>query len=398
MSYDRLGTKESREESRQHLMKLYNATAEQHNDLNCLVCRYNGNNTFNAFVFDGSAGKPSWHYTFKTEERRESYIAEHLAKQQRKVEYKAERKEQNKGHLTGSAATAQAIRERLKKEFPGVKFSVTSSNFSMGNSVDVSWTGEPVACLVDHIINQYQYGHFDGMNDSYEYHDISDSLGCPGAKYVSSNRHQTEERAEELKQHCINKYGCIPDQYTSGLGFNAWHYENANPETWKPEYQKLYAEQEAEQAEAYKRHEEEQRRKWEQEERQRKAEEAEQQKILDRFNLMAADPTEETRTAEQKQPEDHKVISFSDYRKQKQEVKEQEETKKAISEQAEVEMMLGLLDNKSLAAMAIQWSKKQDIPEEQRRAGCGLFLAELKERDPELALETFKQTEFCRTL
>jgi hypothetical protein len=49
---------------------------------------------FGAIAFHGRANKPDWHYTFKTEERRASYIAEYLAGRKSRAEYKATIKEQ----------------------------------------------------------------------------------------------------------------------------------------------------------------------------------------------------------------------------------------------------------------------------------------------------------------
>lgn len=67
------------------------------------------------------------------------------------------------------ARAAQLIRGELKAAFPGVKFSVTSQSFSGGNSIGVSWEGNPEIANVNKIIKKYQYGSFNGMTDSYDY-------------------------------------------------------------------------------------------------------------------------------------------------------------------------------------------------------------------------------------
>lgn len=90
--------------------------------------------------------------------------------------------------------TAKKIRIELKKNFPGTKFSVTSSTFSMGSSVDVSWTDLPKQKEVDAILNKFQSGSFDGMQDMY----ISGAYEYQGqlyhgAKYVSGQRELSEE-------------------------------------------------------------------------------------------------------------------------------------------------------------------------------------------------------------
>lgn len=60
---------------------------------------------------------------------------------------------------------AKVIRKRLKTTFPGVKFSVTISRYSMGSSVSIRWTDGPSAKMVDEITSQYNGSGFDGMID-----------------------------------------------------------------------------------------------------------------------------------------------------------------------------------------------------------------------------------------
>lgn len=102
------------------------------------------------------------------------------------------------------AAAAQAIRQDLKKAFPGVKFKVRSSSFSMGNSVDVDWIDGPTRDEVNRIIGRYQYGHFDGMQDLYEYSNRRNDL--PQAKYVSGNRSMSEAVRAELLAYVAERF------------------------------------------------------------------------------------------------------------------------------------------------------------------------------------------------
>jgi hypothetical protein len=61
---------------------------------------------------------------------------------------------------------------QLKKAFPGVKFSVRSSVYSGGASIDVSYTDGPTTDAVDAVCNQFKGANFDGMIDmkSYQTH------------------------------------------------------------------------------------------------------------------------------------------------------------------------------------------------------------------------------------
>lgn len=89
---------------------------------------------------------------------------------------------------------AKGIRAELKTAFPGVKFSVRTKYFSMGNSIDVSWAFGPTTKAVDAIIGKYAYGRFDGMTDSSSHEDTLVSMAdgtvkvLGGAKYVHSSR------------------------------------------------------------------------------------------------------------------------------------------------------------------------------------------------------------------
>lgn len=88
--------------------------------------------------------------------------------------------------LTQSAQAAKQIRTELKRDFPQIKFKVTSDNYSMGSSVSISWTDGPNDQKVREITDKYQYGHFDGMTDMYEY--SNDREDIPQAKYVMASR------------------------------------------------------------------------------------------------------------------------------------------------------------------------------------------------------------------
>lgn len=93
-----------------------------------------------------------------------------------------------KRELTPWAAAAKAIRGELKEAFPETKFKVTSTSFSMGDAVDVRWTGGPSVEEVEQFTRKYQYGHFDGMTDIYDMSNSRDDL--PQAKYVQTHRSQ----------------------------------------------------------------------------------------------------------------------------------------------------------------------------------------------------------------
>ena len=60
-----------------------------------------------------------------------------------------------------SKEVAVLIRLRLAREFPGHKFRVTSDH----NSVRVDWTDGPATSIVNPILQEYEFGGFDGSID-----------------------------------------------------------------------------------------------------------------------------------------------------------------------------------------------------------------------------------------
>ncbi|OMD09838.1 LPD29 domain-containing protein [Paenibacillus odorifer] len=84
--------------------------------------------------------------------------------------------------------TAKEIRTSLKVAFPNVKFSVRSSRFSMGSSVDVSWTNMPSRSAVEAIISKY---------DRVRRCEYTGEILSGGNMYVSANiKYTTEFKAE----------------------------------------------------------------------------------------------------------------------------------------------------------------------------------------------------------
>jgi len=100
------------------------------------------------------------------------------------------------------------LKQELKDLFPETKFSVRCSSFAGGNSIDVSWTDGPTTDQVEKISGKYQEGHFNGMEDIYEY---SDTNVWPsvfgGAKYVQTHRHDSKEAYLKAVAEVEEEYG-----------------------------------------------------------------------------------------------------------------------------------------------------------------------------------------------
>lgn len=105
--------------------------------------------------------------------------------------------------------TAQLIRETLKVEFPGVKFSVRSKSFANGSSVDVQWVDGPTWKDVDGAISFYSGSTFDGMQDlsSPKYHHTEGGEVIQyGAKYVQAQRSFSAEFLQHMADYATATY------------------------------------------------------------------------------------------------------------------------------------------------------------------------------------------------
>lgn len=61
--------------------------------------------------------------------------------------------------------TAALIRTLLKRSFPGVKFSVRSSTYAGGSSIDIRWKNGPTLKTIEDIAGNFQGKGFDGSID-----------------------------------------------------------------------------------------------------------------------------------------------------------------------------------------------------------------------------------------
>ena len=124
-------------------------------------------------------------------------------------------------NVSDHAQVAKLIRTDLKKSYPGTKFTVTSSIFAGGNSVNVCWTDGPLFESVDSIIRKYQYGNFNGMEDIYEYSNKID--GLPQVKYVQASRRMSAEVKQAIKDRLAKEYSVnMDDDRAVYEKFNGW--------------------------------------------------------------------------------------------------------------------------------------------------------------------------------
>ena len=103
-------------------------------------------------------------------------------------------------------AAAKHCRIELKAAYPGVKCSVRTSRFSGGDSIDVQWTDGPTSDQVSSIVDRYSAGHFNGLDDSYNYSDSAWTAAFGDAKYVHTKRDDSDRAIESAIRTVRAKY------------------------------------------------------------------------------------------------------------------------------------------------------------------------------------------------
>jgi hypothetical protein len=107
------------------------------------------------------------------------------------------------------ADTAKLVRAALRKEFPGVRFSVRSKSYSGGASIDVSWQDGPPTKAIERVAKRFEGSSFDGMIDLKTHHDsILDGEAVSfAADYVFCQRDTSRQLLEQVIPVAKKKYG-----------------------------------------------------------------------------------------------------------------------------------------------------------------------------------------------
>ena len=107
------------------------------------------------------------------------------------------------------AETAKLVRAALRESFPGVKFSVRSSVYSGGASINISYTNGPTYEAVKNVVAMFEGAYFDGMTDyqGYNYNSLDGVETSFGANYIFVNREMTLEVMQAAVQEACQYYG-----------------------------------------------------------------------------------------------------------------------------------------------------------------------------------------------
>lgn len=104
------------------------------------------------------------------------------------------------------ADTARKIREALKAEFPGIKFSVRTSTGRMASGVNVHWTDGPSQTAVEALLKCFESRDGQDRRCGYAW----EGKLVYGARYLSASRTLSDARRKDLiavlQMHEIGPY------------------------------------------------------------------------------------------------------------------------------------------------------------------------------------------------
>ena len=140
------------------------------------------------------------------------------------------------------AIAAKRIKEELKRL--GIKSTVSSKSYSGGNSVRVEVNNLHPKDFetIKTMFAKYEYGHFDGMDDSYKFSNVIKDF--PQTKYLFINNHWSDEICQkaydEIRTHYVG-FENAPEKYDDAFNF-VW--ENGRCYAQQFVYRQLYGDAE----------------------------------------------------------------------------------------------------------------------------------------------------------
>ena len=116
------------------------------------------------------------------------------------------------------AETAKLVRAVLKESFPGVKFSVRSSVYSGGASINVNYVDGPTYDQVKRVVGMFEGSYFDGMTDykGLNYSSIDGQEVRFGADFIFVNRKFSVDLFTNLVADACKYYGYAMPQIACG--------------------------------------------------------------------------------------------------------------------------------------------------------------------------------------
>lgn len=122
------------------------------------------------------------------------------------------------------AQVAKLVRQFLKSI--NVEGSVRSKSYSMGSSVHVYVTDQTpeIAKMIGDYLVQFEYGHFNGMEDYYEMSNVRDDI--PQVKYVFLDNNMSDEMAQAVWNFARSHF--VGMEFAPANYFDAHSFYNDN--------------------------------------------------------------------------------------------------------------------------------------------------------------------------
>lgn len=133
--------------------------------------------------------------------------------------------------ISNHAHAAKLIRQELKRH--GIKARVRAHTGSMTSSVDVDIHEDILPAVrneIEAFVNQFVYGHFDGMDDSYRMTNVCDDL--PQVKYAFVQVHYSDEIKAEARAFVESHYADLSDHEKETIVYRTLR-ASENPEFWR---------------------------------------------------------------------------------------------------------------------------------------------------------------------
>lgn len=211
-----MNTKKAREERRNfdknRLIKQYQNFKEITSGVYTIwTFEYTHNNILKKVIraYRGTSAKPFTNFYYQNEAR----FIEALEKFKKYGIEEENRKKNEVKTPSGVANVAKRIREDLKRLYPGIKFRVTSKNYTGGDSVRVEYLDFLPDKELEKRFNIYQRGHFNGYEDIYENgpdrHEIDQNGNIktiPTTKFLFIERKISENVRNEARQYILKRY------------------------------------------------------------------------------------------------------------------------------------------------------------------------------------------------
>lgn len=131
------------------------------------------------------------------------------------------------------AETAKLVRAALKESFPGVKFSVRSSVYSGGASINVNYVDGPTYDQVKAVVGMFEGSYFDGMTDykGSNYGSLDGQEVRFGADFIFVNRSFSVGLFTDLVADACKYYGYAMPAIAEGYNGGAYIADNIDYET-----------------------------------------------------------------------------------------------------------------------------------------------------------------------